>query len=285
MESCVQICEKLLRQLDPEPQSIAVHSWFNTAGNLRAAFGLATVLPAWKDLQPFSIRVANWRACEGLQEGSLAISNAGIWKNDKLAISFRQAESTSLAYRPRCALPLEGAVRIRRFLERRSDYELFSLVGGRPRGVFAREADGRFRHLRDSVARGDGDAMVRDAAALAGCGTGLTPSSDDLICGYLWALSSCDGKNLPIKEMAEAAAERTNDISGMFLANAGKGLFSADILALSDCLLRNAGETEVGEALRKVADFGCTSGRDFLTGGYFGIIDAQRTGRSTNWSR
>ena len=73
------------------------------------------------------------------------------------------------------------------------------------------------------------------------------------------------------RKAAYRAAERTNDISASLLRRAGDGLFSKDVLSLIGCL--GEGGPKERAALERVAAFGSSSGCDFLTGLYFGILD------------
>lgn len=74
-----------------------------------------------------------------------------------------------------------------------------------------------------------GKESVEAAWQMAGCGTGLTPSSDDLLCGYLAGIWPVWPRSL-VRRVADKAASRTNDISGALLRQAGAGRFSWDIL-------------------------------------------------------
>ena len=112
---------------------------------------------------------------------------------------------------------------------------------------------------------------------LAGGGPGLTPSSDDFLCGYIVAWP----ENYPWEGFAEtvtgAAASRTNDVSGSLLKHAGEGMFSEDVLGLLEGFA-NCDAEQIRTALKRVACFGSSSGCDFLTGMYYGIIDSNEMG-------
>ncbi len=280
MTNCSKICGQLFQSLTSELQDISVHSWFDTAGNFLTPFGLVTVLPRWKSLQPHSLHLATWSEDSSLFQGRLSISLDGIWRNGLLAVSFSHAQTVDLSFHPPQIFPRERAELIRQFLLFYRDYEFSGLLTGSLTGPFAREAAARFFNLRLAVAGGRLGDMVSAAARLAGCGTGLTPSSDDLLCGYFWALLPRNPLRGPIEQMAEAAARRTNDISASLLQMAGRGFFSEDVLSLSAKLFQGGSEAPIRAALQRVSSFGCTSGRDFLTGGYFGIIDACTTRRN-----
>ena len=158
---------------------------------------------------------------------------------------------------------------LRSFLGEHTDRGLTELVFDRSEGMYARFLAPRFIRLRQAAQESD-ESLISAAYDVAGCGEGLTPSSDDLLCGYLLCASAVRGRDVAAKA-AYRAAERTNDISASLLRRAGDGLFSKDVLSLIGCL--GEGGTKEREALERVAAFGSSSGCDFLTGLYFGILD------------
>ena len=126
--------------------------------------------------------------------------------------------------------------------------------------------------FREAAKTGSDTEFADAAYEIAGCGQGLTPSSDDLLTGYFLCAVSWRGRNA-VQAAADRAARRTNDISGAFLASAGEGLYSEDILSLVRVLKADGSAEAVSAALDRVASFGSSSGCDFLTGLYFGILD------------
>lgn len=273
MVNCRQICRSLKEQIGLSFLAATVHSCFQSAVNLSTSLGLVTLLQPGKALQPHSVLLECEVDFSRLENGALRLSSMGLWRSDMLEVSFSQAQITDLSYRHLGLFLPESGDYIRSFLLRHGDYELVQLLTGQVEGVYTKEIEPRFQRLRQAVQRGQTQEMVCAAKSLAGCGMGLTPSSDDLLCGYLWALWSKNNMGNAIGQMAAAAAKQTNDISAAFLLQAGSGRFSADVLALADCLTRRSERNTVERALRAVAEFGSTSGRDFLTGAYFGIAD------------
>ncbi len=136
-------------------------------------------------------------------------------------------------------------------------------------------------HTARLLAQGAGallDAIERTGAGaeaagqLAGLGHGLTPAGDDYLLGVmagLWLLGERDG----LPAIARAAAARTTALSGAFLAAAGRGQFAEPWHALARALARQD-EERCREAVRRIAEFGATSGRDALAG--FTAIVARR---------
>ena len=135
----------------------------------------------------------------------------------------------------------------------------------------------RIEAFREAVQNGERETAVYAAGQLAGGGPGLTPSSDDFLCGYIVSWP----ENYPWEGFAEtvtgAAASRTNDVSGSLLKHASEGMFSEDVLGLLEGFA-NCDTEQIRTALKRVACFGSSSGCDFLTGMYYGVIDSNKMG-------
>jgi len=118
----------------------------------------------------------------------------------------------------------------------------------------------------------------------AGCGPGLTPSSDDFLCGVFASLYGlANAGMLEYKtvqcvciELAKGAAPNTTAISSAFLVNASRGRFNEAVLDLvKACFICT--KPDVTEALAiKVSGFGATSGLDILSGIWFGFAASNR---------
>lgn len=80
-----------------------------------------------------------------------------------------------------------------------------------------------------------------------------------------------------LKEITNAAALKTNDISGSLLKHAGENMFSEDILQLLKGF-ESCDPALIRTALKRVSSFGSSSGCDFLTGMYYGVIDSNKMG-------
>ena len=155
---------------------------------------------------------------------------------------------------------------------------LAALVTREEANVYAAFLRPRLPQLFAAVAAGEAAQAGEAAAAIAGCGVGLTPSSDDLLTGYmamLHALSAIGvlGDVVPMtRAIASRAAQRTNRISGAFLLHSGEGYVSEDVLRLLALLCSGADGQRVRDAAARVAAFGSTSGSDILTGIVLAII-------------
>jgi hypothetical protein len=99
---------------------------------------------------------------------------------------------------------------------------------------------------------------------LAGLGGGLTPAGDDYLIGVMAALWLSGYKNWPA-QIAATAAPRTTTLSAAFLQAAGRGEFIEPWHDLVQALVGGRPET-FGHALRRVAQFGASSGVDALAG-------------------
>ena len=114
-------------------------------------------------------------------------------------------------------------------------------------------------------AMAEGEAVLEEALRkMVGFGTGLTPSLDDWLVGFLYVL-------LRQRELSQTAAlcrlvsrlseNRTNRISAVYLTAAAEGLYFES--------LQRAGEACSGENLRPLMEVGSSSGSDMLTGMLF----------------
>jgi hypothetical protein len=99
---------------------------------------------------------------------------------------------------------------------------------------------------------------------LAGLGGGLTPAGDDYLIGVMAVLWLSGYKNWPPRIAAEAAP-RTTTLSAAFLQAAGRGEFIEPWHELAQALVIRTPEA-FNQALRRVAQFGASSGVDALAG-------------------
>lgn len=119
------------------------------------------------------------------------------------------------------------------------------------------------------------------AGRLAGCGIGLTPSSDDMLVGYMSAyLADSKAKGCSSAEtykityeMGNKASKHTNTISGAFLKQCGRGLLSEDMTNLMCALYSNSKVDTIRKYGQRIQNFGSTSGTDMLTGVVLAVIN------------
>lgn len=273
----MKICAALWRSLDPEPSSASLHSAFQHAANLTTGAGMLTLLPPGKGLQPGSAVLEREIDFSRLDSYSLTVGRDGIFADGAQLISFQQAQRLELQLDG--ALPLPGSESlILNFLSGHRDTGLVCLAFQEADNHWAEFLTPRLLAFRRAVWTEGADGARQAVRRIAGCGPGLTPSSDDWLCGYLAALPPSfrrDGRDMLL---AETAAAATNDISANLLRWAGKGYFSEDILALKRCVCHDSGTWERLTAMERVASFGSSSGYDFLTGFYFGLLDTNSIG-------
>lgn len=273
----MKICASLWGSLHQEPGPASLHSAFQHAANLSAGAGMLTLLSPGKGLQPGSAVLERAMDFSRLGAYSLTIGRDGIFADGAKLISFQQAQRMEL--RPGEALPPPGSESfILNFLSGRRGTGLVCLAFQEADNPWAEFLSHRLLAFRRAVWSGEAGSACYAVRRIAGCGPGLTPSSDDWLCGYLAALPPAFRRDGTAALLAETAAAATNDISANLLRWAGKGYFSEDILALKRCLCRGGGEAERLTAMERVASFGSSSGCDFLTGFYFGLLDTNTTG-------
>ena len=113
------------------------------------------------------------------------------------------------------------------------------------------------------------------SAQLIGVGEGLTPSGDDFNCGmlaaqyYLRGNSHADELKDHLISQITPRINTTTIISKEFLIYACEGKFSQMV---KNVLLKSQEEIDVTSEIIKIRDIGHTSGIDFLTGLYFGLL-------------
>jgi hypothetical protein len=113
---------------------------------------------------------------------------------------------------------------------------------------------------------------------LIGLGSGLTPSGDDLLAGYmagLWCtIRKQEDRAHFIGELGKRIielSELTNDISRTYLFHAMHGQVSSRITALAEAISRAAEPDRLLESAEQAMQTGSTSGMDTVTGLLLGI--------------
>ncbi|WP_165498610.1 DUF2877 domain-containing protein [Streptomonospora litoralis] len=102
-------------------------------------------------------------------------------------------------------------------------------------------------------------------ARLIGRGPGLTPSGDDLVCGYLLAARHLGGPQAaaPLAAAAQRAGSATTALSAALIGHAAAGRACPEAVALLDAL---SGHAPVAPALATLRGIGHTSGTDLALG-------------------
>lgn len=293
----LEVCHSLRRSIPAGGCPATVHSVFDRAVNLVTPLGLVTLLPKCRPLYPFSVRIDTdipFPAL-GLRPDMSAMLLTGEASAGMLHVDLTNALDTDLSVLERKELIVPPDLSDR--LER-----LAGVIGeeGKPEGmaplVFHLEEGSsadyaerfphnhytafllpRVRRLFDALHTGQIVEISAAAGAMAGCGPGLTPSSDDFLCGMMAAMLARGGargrvlRTMDITQrMGCAARVKTNVISGSFLIRSSQGLLSADVLDTVGQLFSNGPTQSLESAASRVITFGETSGTDILSGIYFG---------------
>ena len=293
----LEVCHSLRRSIPAGGCPATVHSVFDRAVNLVTPLGLVTLLPKCRPLYPFSVRIDTdipFPAL-GLRPDMSAMLLPGEASAGTLRVDLTNALDTDLSVLERKELIVPPDLSDR--LER-----LAGVIGeeGKPEGmaplVFHLEEGSsadyaerfphnhytafllpRVRRLFDALHTGQIVEISAAAGAMAGCGPGLTPSSDDFLCGMMAAMLARGGargrvlRTMDITQrMGCAARVKTNVISGSFLIRSSQGLLSADVLDTVGQLFSNGPTQSLESAASRVISFGETSGTDILSGIYFG---------------
>ena len=162
------------------------------------------------------------------------------------------------------ALPRADLARLRRILLSAlprhappdSLVSLFFPAGKLPR--FQRARDGWFRQALAEIAAGRLAAGVR---RLRGCGTGLTPSGDDFLCG--WMLACRLRRQAALARRIGKLARGKNSVSNAFLELSAQGRVNVAVKMLL--------QAPTAARVQRVCAFGHGSGADLLCGMLFGL--------------
>jgi hypothetical protein len=291
-----RVCAGLLAALKPGGVHGEVLAAFDHAVNLSTELGLVSVLTQERALLPCSIQLPKRQAITGeapfpladWERGSpIRLDALGLYAGGGgRLVSLAGASPVDLSIYNRLTaggnpLPMPGAEPVIDWLLRHGDAAgLAPLVTNGTDNPYTALIRPRLPALLAAVREKDAARAAEAAAQMAGCGPGLTPSSDDLLAGYmaaLHALAACGhmAAVLPMTaRMAQRAANKTNRISGAFLLHSGNGQASEDVLALLEALF--LGTDGLNEAIARVGAYGSTSGADILTGIALAIFSYRR---------
>ena len=276
------VCRRLFALSQGSEQIGTVHSVFDHAVNLELGEDcLAGVIAQTKALTPYAVSVRTNDSFAQtvragmvayLGEGILSIPKAGITLDLSCANSIDlSVDSITLCNHPQTFARLERQI-TQALGSVDAETNLAPLVTGVEGNVYTRFLSPRLERLFSAVKLGAWEEAVQAAASCAGCGMGLTPSSDDLLCGYfttLHLIDRADGNvsaKAHIQQMAQAAAEKTNRISASFLYESGMALANVAICDLFRSIDLDSDTSAQARAIARVLAIGSTSGADMLTG-------------------
>ena len=283
------ICTLLYERLHDAALGGTVLSAFEHAVNIETPAGLVSILTETRCLQPFAVRAACGTLQAHFAPGEQVLINADTLRTGRTVISLETAATVDLAVAHGMQSAIAGHSRehhsaldpapLRSVLASGGESDgLSALVTRLKSNVYADFLRPRLPRLFAAVAAGEAAEAGEAAAAIAGCGIGLTPSSDDLLTGYMAMLHAMSavgvlGNIAPVaREIAGRAAQKTNRISGAFLLQSGEGYVSEDVLHLLRLLYSDSDALQIKQAATRVAAFGSTSGSDMLTGIVLAII-------------
>lgn len=278
------VCNRLLLLAGGAASFGTVHSVFDHAVNLelKGRVGLVGLIAESRVLTPYAVSVRTDEPFleAGVRAGMAAAIQGGriTLEEANLALDLRTAEPQDLCV-DSIAIHADGAARsaltgrIAACLDRADPaFSLAPLATGRGENTYTRFLAPRLERLRAAVSAGTRDAAIETAGRMAGCGMGLTPSSDDLLTGYfLTHFLLCRGERTAhlrdlIPRMAQAAAEKTNRVSATFLLQSGEGLANRAVFDLFRSVFQFHDEAAAGRAIERILTIGATSGADMLTG-------------------
>ncbi len=289
-ESAKKICKRLHAYLKMDGYRGTVQSVFANAVNIVTPIGLVSVLSNAHCLHPYSMVIQSVKPFTqmGIQEGQEVLLADETLQIPACAcsIDYRQATDLdlSIGVMQTLFIPIDLSIRTRhlyRVIEGcGSSDDLSPLVTEAKTNPYCDLIRPRLPALCDALNEQDILLCEQAAARLAGCGVGLTPSSDDLLTGYMSAyaaLSMALGRSrdrvLPLtRAIASGASAHTTDLSAAFLLQSGEGLVSEDVFALLRSIFSDVSYPTMVAQATKVAAFGSTSGTDILTGMYLAII-------------
>ena len=283
------ICTLLYERLHDAALGGTVLSAFEHAVNIETPAGLVSILTETRCLQPFAVRAACGTLQAHFAPGEQVLINADTLCTGRTAISLETAATVdlSVAHGMQSAIAghsrehhsaLDPAPLLSVLASGGESDGLSALVTRLKSNVYADFLRPRLPRLFAAVAAGEAAEAGEAAAAIAGCGIGLTPSSDDLLTGYMAMLHAMSavgvlGNIAPVaREIAGRAAQKTNRISDAFLLQSGEGYVSEDVLHLLRLLYSDSDALQIKQAAMRVAAFGSTSGSDMLTGIVLAII-------------
>ena len=285
-ETARKICKRLHAYLRMDRYTGKVHSVHPNVVYLDTSIGMVSVLTNAHCLKPFSVVVSSTKQLERfeIEEGQevllgeerIEIPACGF------VIDLSQATDLDLGVEvmQTLFLPTDLDIRARHLLRLiesggKPD-DLGPLVTEARSNAYCDEVRPHLPALHTAFREQDPEACRAAAAAIAGIGTGLTPSADELLCGYAAgyaALSAALGRSRQrvlslTRETASGAAARTTELSAAFLLQYGEGLVSEDVFQLLQCLFSDASYATTVACATKIAS---SDGVNVLTGVYLAL--------------
>lgn len=279
----VELCARLRPVLIKNKETLQVHSVFTSAVNIIGEDIFFSILSDRSCLFPMSVKVLSEIAFteSGIREGMevITVGDKILIPQADLLINLKDIVEKDLSFHKNevLLLPEDLAFKVellKKLIENKGcEQDLSTLVTGKYTNPYADLIRIKLPELQKVIKNNTEQAGIL-AGRLAGCGIGLTPSSDDLLIGYMAAFlaySTAKGSSKEdiykvISVMGSMAAEHTNTISGAFLKQCGMGLLSEDMTKLMLGLFSDTEAEEVRKYGQRILSYGSTSGTDILTG-------------------
>jgi len=275
-----------------------VHSVFESAMNVQMDDGtLITLLTAKRGLYPRSVQLAetvSFMHMGLLPDCEVRIAPYVIRLGDRAAVDAQNALPVSLCmpvFGP-VVDPAEYGVRMSALAAAIAGAEdmteglapvLCELFPDIPytveHNVWSRFLTGRIRRLYDALCRCERSICVEIGRSVAGCGPGLTPSSDDCLIGVFAALYGASSAGILdgatagalCQNLAAGAIPGTGTISAALLKSGAAGNFGEEVLRLISAFFVPAGREALPQLAARVCAAGSTSGVDTLVGIWLGL--------------
>jgi hypothetical protein len=270
-----------------------IHSVFQSAANFRLIHdnALLTVVASGEPDLPQGIRVdaSSDFSFQALRAGEPVTCQENFLRFDAVTIALREAKPW------RCDLPSLKAdmtdpavtaawkaawqVLNKQQFQSQAEIiaeELFDFQGG-AQNIVSRKVADAMHGLTDATRRLD-LAATTSIHPLIGLGSGLTPSGDDLLLGYLaglWCGVWNKGERIQfLKDLGEVVirlSHGTNDISRTYLHHAARGQVSSRLADLAGAICRGENSDRLVFAVESATRIGHTSGMDAVTGLLLGL--------------
>ncbi|MGB4660058.1 MAG: DUF2877 domain-containing protein [Mobilitalea sp.] len=285
----VEICAQLHELLSVNIIAMKVHSVFDSSVNIIRENLFFSLLSGKSCLFPMTCRLQDgiYFPDLGIKEGMEV-----TWSEDiisipdaDLEINLKNNKIRNLLFdkKEELLIPTEFELKLKILKDLIEDkgceYDLSTLVTGKFRNPYADLVIRKLPGLEEAI-RNNAEQAGIQAGGLAGCGIGLTPSSDDMLIGYMSVYRAdsmargfrMEEIDIVTNSMGTKASEHTNTISGAFLKQCGIGLFSEDMSKLLRALYSDTDADTVRRCGQDIQNFGSTSGTDILTGVVLAMI-------------
>lgn len=272
----------------------SVHSVFHRALNLRVSreIGLVTLLLSEEADLPQGIRLdAPGRSIfEGLSVGASAACKDGLLTvGESLAVDMRLAsvwkcDLSSLAVDLTNPVVVTAWGHAWHVLQASETFCGHVLIGAESvhqkptlQSALAQHLGAALRSILTATINYDIDGTAA-LDALVGAGTGLTPSGDDLLTGYLaglwctsWRLPERRAFLLALAERVNQHSARTNEIARTYLLLAARGQVSRRLVDLADAIGKGAEAGSVVPTAQAAMRVGHSSGMETVNGLLLGL--------------